>query len=418
MPDLRAALARGAIASPDLAIVDAQLPDGAGISLLGPLRERLGQKKFPIIVLADGSLSPAAVYGGESSATDYMAKPISPPMLRARVRAWLARTTASRRESVAIAGGPPEPEAAAPEPSPQAADFANLLGSLPLFRTLPLEQRLRMVERATEQRFSPGHAIVQQGEWPDRLFVILSGKVRVVESASETQTEWMLGELTEGELFGELALLTDRPRSATVVATEPTRCLVLPQRDFMHVLHSAPGLGIGMVRMLAARLYDADRKLARYAPDPVTGLASRRAFHDQYPRVAATARRRKSGLLLLMLDVVQLKTINDRFGYSLGDDVLRAVADALMESTRTTDLAARYGADEFAVLLPEAQPKDVQVVVNRVREKLAELSTRRGLPRVVYCSVGIAHRPIPPDTPDELFREADVDMQRSRGGGR
>jgi diguanylate cyclase (GGDEF)-like protein len=289
-----------------------------------------------------------------------------------------------------------------------------MLGSVTLFRALPLEQRLHLVERATEQAFPAGQVIVRQGEWPDRLFVVLSGKVRVVEAASETQTEWILGELVEGELFGEMALLTDRPRAATVVAVEPTRCLLLPQSDFMHVLHTAPGLGIGMVRMLAARLYDADRLLARYAPDPVTGLASRRAFHDQYPRVAATARRRKSGLLLLLLDVVQLKTINDRFGYSLGDDVLRTVADALMESTRTTDLAARYGVDEFAVLLPEAQPKDVEVVVNRVREKLAELSARRGLPRVVYCSVGIAHRKTPPDTPDELFRDADRDMQRTR----
>jgi len=92
LPDVRAAIARGAELMPDLAIVDREALDGEGDAMFASLRERLGRRNFPIVVLADGSVTPDAVYRGEVSSTDYLAKPFSPPMLRARVRAWLART--------------------------------------------------------------------------------------------------------------------------------------------------------------------------------------------------------------------------------------------------------------------------------------------------------------------------------------
>jgi diguanylate cyclase (GGDEF)-like protein len=165
------------------------------------------------------------------------------------------------------------------------------------------------------------------------------------------------------------------------------------------------------MRIIAGRLYDADRVLARYAPDPLTGLPGRRAFHDLYRRLTAGAKRRGSSVLLLALDVIHLKEINDTFGYSVGDDVLRTVADALVESSRTTDLVARYGGDEFAALLLEAGENDAGVVVNRIHQKLRESSVERGLPFDVRCRIGFSYSLIPPDTVDELLRLADQDMQ-------
>src|SRR5205823_11392203 len=103
----------------------------------------------------------------------------------------------------------------------------------------------------------------------------------------------------------------------------------LRRRDFIAVLRESAELSNARLRIVAGRLYDADRKLARYSPDPLTGLASRRAFHEQYRRLAAGARRRKNGVLLLTVDVVKLKAVNDGCGYALGDEVLRTVADAL-----------------------------------------------------------------------------------------
>ena len=408
--DMRAALSRGPELLPDIAIIDRELLDGDGDAVLDVLRDRLGRRNFPIVVLADSSIPSDAVYRGEASWTDYLSKPFSPPMLRTRVRAWLARTLmvfdpvarrAPRGEGTVSAGD-------------SRARCASLLTTVPLFRRLTAEQRDLLLASATEQSFAPGHVLIRESDPPDRLFVILSGRVRVLEVAPDSPVELIVGELGEGEILGELSVLRNQPRSATVVAVERTHCLVIPQSEFLKVLQSSAELAVSLLRMLAGRLYETDRRLSRYAPDPVTGLAGRRAFHDQYRRLAAVARRRKTGALLLVVDVLQLRSINDRFGYGVGDDVLRTVADALVEATRTTDLIVRHGGDEFVVFFPDAGIGDIDTVIARVNEKIKGLSGKRGIPVAVSCNFGIAYAQSPPESAEDLLREADQDMLRRK----
>jgi diguanylate cyclase (GGDEF)-like protein len=244
--------------------------------------------------------------------------------------------------------------------------------------------------------------------------VILSGRVRVLEVAPDSPVELIVGELGEGEILGELSVLRNQPRSATVVAVERTHCLVIPQSEFLKVLQNSAELAVSLLRMLAGRLYETDRRLSRFAPDPVTGLAGRRAFHDQYRRLAAVARRRKTGALMLVADVLQLRSINDRFGYGVGDDVLRTVADALVEATRTTDLIVRHGGDEFVVFFPDAGVGDIDTVIARVTDKIKGLSGKRGIPVTITCNFGIAYAQAPPESAEDLLREADQDMLRRR----
>ena len=94
--------------------------------------------------------------------------------------------------------------------------------------------------------------------------------------------------------------------------------------------------------------------------------------------------------------------------------MLRAVADGLIEATRTTDLMARHGGDEFVVFFPDAGPGDAEHVVARVREKIAALAVKRGLPVTIHVSVGIADSQSPPESADEMLREADQDMHRRK----
>ena len=411
LPDMHAALTRGTEHMPDLAIVDADLPGADGVDLIPEFRRRMNRPNFPILLLADRP--DGAGDRAQSGATDYLAKPYSPPMLRARVRAWLARTVSSFDGHATAPPAAP----AAPTQDDRATTqtlLASILASVPLFRKCVPEQLSILVQHATEQVYPSGHVITRQGEASDNLWVLLSGRVRVVEATADGHAEMLLGELGRAEIFGELGILRDQPRSATVIAVDRTHCLVLRQRDFMTVLQDSPELSNALLRIVAGRLYDADRKLARYSPDPLTGLASRRAFHEQYRRLAVGARRRKNGLLLLALDVLELKAVNDRFGYALGDEVLRTVADALVESTRTTDVIARYGGDEFAVLLLDAMPKDVEIVTARVRDRLSALGLQRRLPVSVECSIGIAWSQSPPETAEEFLRDADRDMQEKR----
>ena len=199
-----------------------------------------------------------------------------------------------------------------------------------------------------------------------------------------------------------------------MVTVERTRCLAIPAEDFLATLQASNEMSLALLRILAGRLYEVDRLLARHAPDPLTGLPGRRAFHELYRRLIARAKRRNASVVLLLLDVLHLKNINDQFGYNVGDDVLRTVADALLESSRSTDLVARYGGDEFVVLLVEAATKRRGCRPRPRSTKTPCLARYRGLPLSVECRIGCAVSSNPPETADELLRQADEDLQGKR----
>jgi diguanylate cyclase (GGDEF)-like protein len=290
------------------------------------------------------------------------------------------------------------------------------MAPIPVFATLTRDQLAHLIRNASEHTYAPGQHIVRQDDPGGTAYAILAGRVRILESVPDTPVEMFLGELGPGEIFGELGVLREHRRSASIVTLERTRCVAIPAEDFLQMLHSSKEMSLALLRILAGRLYDADRLLARHAPDPLTGLLGRRAFHELYRRLTAAAKRRGSGVLLLVLDVVHLKDINDRFGYTVGDDVLRTVADALLESSRTTDLVARYGGDEFTALLIDAADKDALTIVQRVQQKLHAMAVFRGLPLTVECRIGYAVSQTPPDTADELLRLADENMQGKHSG--
>jgi diguanylate cyclase (GGDEF)-like protein len=159
---------------------------------------------------------------------------------------------------------------------------------------------------------------------------------------------------------------------------------------------------------VAKRLLEADRALANFGQDPLTGLPSRRAFHELYRRVSAGPRRRGSSVLLVLVDIVKLRSINDQYGHNVGDELLRAVADSLAEASRGTDLLARYGNDEFAALFVEAGTDNISVVVGRIHEKFQAMLQTRGLPREAKLRIGTAVGEPVPDSPDDLLRAADA----------
>ena len=223
-----------------------------------------------------------------------------------------------------------------------------------------------------------------------------------------------LGEAGPGEVFGEIGFLRDTPRSATVIALERTRGLLLSQKEFLQILSSSPALCIALLRVLASRLANADWQLARYAPDALTSLPRRRALHDLYHRLVPGAQRRKSSVLLLLFDVENLRAINDEFGYGAGDDVLRAMSEALLESSPAIDLIARYSGDEFVVLLLDATAEEGTQIGTHVSERLAKLVSTQALPVGVRYDIGMAVSDDVPENIDTLLRAADDDIQKKR----
>jgi diguanylate cyclase (GGDEF)-like protein len=309
-----------------------------------------------------------------------------------------------------IATGPREPLSAA---SSSGATSAQVLASVELFRTLSPSQMDKLLSGSSQRWYPTNYEIIQPGDRRHSVYVVLEGRVRVAETLADTSTDTRVAELRQGEVFGELGILKERTREVTVVALERTSCLLIPDVNFLEALHTSPETALGLVQVMARRLAEADRSLTRYAPDPLTGLPRRRAFHELYKRVSAGARRRKSSVLLIAVDVVHLKDINDRYGYNVGDEVLRAVADIMVGSSRDTDLIARYGSDEFAAFLVEAGAEHAEIVVNRMQEQFQNAILQRGLPPETELRIGFAVSDKPPDTVDALLQAADASIQSS-----
>ena len=153
--------------------------------------------------------------------------------------------------------------------------------------------------------------------------------------------------------------------------------------------------------------------------DPLTGLFNRTFFFAAVDREIARSARSGRGFCLLMMDLDELKQINDRHGHFFGDRVLRGVGDVIQSGGRRIDTAARYGGDEFVVLLPETDPTGAFVLAEKIRQEVAELRVPiAGAAIQPSVSIGVVSFPEDGKTTDELLITADSSMYRSKRAGK
>ncbi len=149
-----------------------------------------------------------------------------------------------------------------------------------------------------------------------------------------------------------------------------------------------------------------DRTEAR--TDPLTGAYNRRFLEEFVTREMARSRRSLQPLSLLMLDLDGFKAFNDEHGHLAGDEVLVAVAQSLRSAVRASDVVARYGGDEFVVVLPNTPAE----AARRVAREL-----RRAVPPLVQLSVGIGCMDDGLQSPGQLFAAADAALMRAKQTG-
>ena len=153
----------------------------------------------------------------------------------------------------------------------------------------------------------------------------------------------------------------------------------------------------------------------RAAIDPLTGLANHRTFHERLRTELERARRHGRGLALVLMDLDHFKQVNDAHGHQVGDRVLEHAARVLAAETRTGELVARVGGEEFAMLLPEADEDEAFRAAERVRRAIADTEFP-GVGRMTM-SAGVCDVHQAPDA-DTLYRLADVALYRAKHRGR
>ncbi|HUE71459.1 MAG TPA: GGDEF domain-containing protein [Pirellulaceae bacterium] len=184
----------------------------------------------------------------------------------------------------------------------------------------------------------------------------------------------------------------------------------------------------GALGWLASRIYSS-WGLAKHAKeiqtlavqartDPLTGLANRRVLEDELVRRLALWREQKTPLVLVLADIDHFKPINGDYGYAAGDASLKHLASVMTSTLRQTDLVARFGGDEFAILLTAAGEEPTALALARVQRAIAEAPPLfNGEPLPITVSFG-AVSPEQGMMPAELFRRADAALNAAKRHGR
>ena len=153
--------------------------------------------------------------------------------------------------------------------------------------------------------------------------------------------------------------------------------------------------------------------------DPLTGLFNRTSLEMQMNHALARSRRAGSRIAALFIDLDNFKAVNDTAGHSAGDELLRQVSSRLESCLRDSDLAARIGGDEFAVILEDGNyPQDAVLVANKIIEQINRGFEVQGKIHRVGASIGIAISPDHGETPSALLIKADAAMYGSKGKGK
>lgn len=249
----------------------------------------------------------------------------------------------------------------------------SFLHQVPFFSVLPAESCAQLERRTRRRDFVPQSLIVREGSSDGAAYFILSGRVAVRRRDPETGVDFVLAELGAGQMFGEMAMLTGQPRTASVLALEDTACAVLEHADFEQALVAHPELAAAMLRMLAERLVEANRaagidfvNLAKVQIDPrVVTLLPQALINAHHVVPISFANNR---LTLAMTNPNNLVAF---------DDVRRAIKGVMIEPAIVTeDDFKRFMSTTYPQLLakttapPPKPPKDAKPAAEPVVDLL------------------------------------------------
>ncbi|AVP96977.1 hypothetical protein C7S18_07095 [Ahniella affigens] len=176
---------------------------------------------------------------------------------------------------------------------------------------------------------------------------------------------------------------------------------------------------LGIALMAKDRLQTELERIA--AVDPLTSVANRRSFEAEAERTLLAAARRQTPVSMLLVDADHFKRINDRFGHETGDQALLEIVAALKDSLRASDLLGRYGGEEFAALLPDADQANAMHVAERLRAAVEIREFRVG-DQVIPLRVSIGVATVVPEQGQSklslLLRAADLALYAAKAAGR
>src|SRR5262245_5764668 len=275
----------------------------------------------------------------------------------------------------------------------------SLLQGIALFRGIDAESMSDLLPQCGRIDVKEGHVLLSPERENHCVYVILSGRLSVHLGSLDAPK---IADLGPGSCAGEMSLIEDKDPSAFVVATEPSHLMVISHTLLWRMVDRSHTFCKNLLVVLSERVRSDNEYIAsslgvlRQAErnaqtDALTGLGNRHWMRTMFEREITRTMHSNKALCLMMIDVDNFKLFNDRYGHIAGDRVLVAVSEALREYLRPTDLVARFGGDEFAVLLPDLQLNQARQTAERIRQQVAGLAPS-SLASAVTVSIGLASR--------------------------
>jgi diguanylate cyclase (GGDEF)-like protein len=311
----------------------------------------------------------------------------------------------------------------------------ELLAKVGVFSLLSREEIDQVAEHLATVKLTAGQTLFHEGDKGNDLYIIADGaaavSIRLPDGGDKE-----IARFAPGDFFGEMSIFDNAPRSASCRALEKSVLYSLSKDAFTDIITDHPELALKlMYRMLnvtTQRLRGTSEFVSemvlwgegarkRAVTDELTGVYNRRFLEDSLGNYVAEAKEKGVPLSLVMVDLDHFRQINELYGHPTGDATVRSAAQLFRSLLRETDVIARYGGDEFIIIMPKTEPDRATELMAKVCaevERLEILKDLKGAITTVTSSMGVAGFPLHAGDLSGLRAAADAALYRAKEEGR
>jgi diguanylate cyclase (GGDEF)-like protein len=309
------------------------------------------------------------------------------------------------------------------------------LARVGVFSLLGPEEIAQVAEHLATVELAEGQTLFHEGDQGNDLYILASGEA-CVSIRLPDGGEREIARFAPGDFFGEMSIFDNAPRSATCAARASCVLYSLSKDAFSDLLAGHPKIALKlMYRMLnitTQRLRGTSEFVSemvlwgegarkRAVTDELTGVYNRRFLEDSLGNYVAEAGEKGQPLSLAMVDLDRFRQINEMYGAAKGDEAIRGAAGIFRSLLREHDVIARYGGDEFVIVLPATMPETATEIMAKVCVEVSKLPVLKGMKgeiTTVTSSIGVAGYPFHASDLSGLRAAADAALYKAKEGGR